>query len=247
VAAWLAGSFGRGEPDPVSDLDLNLVVCAPHHKTLCARPAMASAGSTPERLALFSRFGQPAVIHENNHNAPPGGTFTFVLYAGSALMVDWILLPKTAAQRSAETLLLFDHAGIPIQDPEGNTSASSADCRNLASRAEKASEQLAFFWMMAAVAAKYLLREDAAMVQWILEMLARALAEIDRLLAGEPYRHRRGAYAPLAPAREQQVQALQEYMERANERAAQVLALGGRVPENPAATVGILLGLAEGD
>jgi hypothetical protein len=237
LAAWLAGSFGRGEEDSFSDLDLHLVVADPQAATLCARPRMAGAGTTPERLALFGRFGKPALVHENNHNAPPGGTFTFVLYAGSALMVDWVLVPAAGARRPAETVLLFDHAGIPaLPAPAPEAPAE---------RAEKAAEQLAFFWMMAAITAKYLLRRDGGMVQWLLEMLARTLAEVDRLATGEPPLHRRGAYAELAATHTQQRQALREFMEAAEQRAPRLQALGGPVPQDPKATVAVLLGLLE--
>ena len=97
VAAWLTGSFGRKEEDTVSDLDLRLVVSDEHSPSLCARLEQVSAQTSPERYALFSQFGSPALIHENNNNAPEGGTFTFVLYADSAIMVDWTLIPHMNA------------------------------------------------------------------------------------------------------------------------------------------------------
>src|SRR5512134_2357752 len=81
VAAWLTGSYGRNEADAVSDLDLTAVVAEPHHTMLCARQEQVSHTTAAERLELFRRFGEPAIIHENNHNAPENGTFTFVLYS----------------------------------------------------------------------------------------------------------------------------------------------------------------------
>ncbi|HUF00132.1 MAG TPA: nucleotidyltransferase domain-containing protein, partial [Anaerolineales bacterium] len=77
LAAWLTGSYGRNDADEVSDLDLNIVVAEPYTKILCARQEQVSHKTTSARLELFSRFGQPAIIHENNHNAPENGTFTF--------------------------------------------------------------------------------------------------------------------------------------------------------------------------
>src|SRR3712207_2665092 len=70
IAAWLTGSYARNEADEVSDLDLNVVVAESHSKTLCAREEQVGDKTTPERLELFSRFGKPALIHENNNNAP---------------------------------------------------------------------------------------------------------------------------------------------------------------------------------
>jgi predicted nucleotidyltransferase len=74
VAAWLAGSFGRDDADAVSDLDLTVVVSDPYSERLCAHPRQVSAQTTKERFDLINKFGQPAVLYENNHNAPEGGT-----------------------------------------------------------------------------------------------------------------------------------------------------------------------------
>src|SRR5512143_811598 len=76
VAAWLTGSFGRNDADALSDLDLTLVVSDAYSGNLCKRNEQVSSQTTAERLDLFSQFGTPAIIHENNHNAPEGGTFT---------------------------------------------------------------------------------------------------------------------------------------------------------------------------
>src|ERR1044071_2193471 len=75
VAAWLTGSYGRNESDDISDLDIRIVVSQPHSKTLCARQDQVSPETTRERFELFRRFGKPALIHENNDNAPENGTF----------------------------------------------------------------------------------------------------------------------------------------------------------------------------
>ena len=88
IAGWLTGSYSRSENDKVSDLDLTLVVSDNFSKSLCTRQEQVSHKTTEERLVLFSQFGTPALIHENNNNAPEDGTFTFVLYADSAIMVD---------------------------------------------------------------------------------------------------------------------------------------------------------------
>ena len=81
VAGWLTGSLGRNDADAVSDIDINLVVLETDSSNLCQRLAQVSAQTSSERYSLLSQFGTPAVIHENNNNAPEGGTFTFVLYA----------------------------------------------------------------------------------------------------------------------------------------------------------------------
>ena len=87
VAGWLTGSLARADADSLSDIDLNLVVSAEYSSSLCSRLEPISDQTSPQRLSLFRQFGSPALIHENNHNAPEGGTFTFVLYKESAIMV----------------------------------------------------------------------------------------------------------------------------------------------------------------
>src|SRR5688572_20238766 len=104
VAVWLAGSYARNDADEVSDLDIRVVIAEPYSETLCERREQVSHTTTSERLAFFSRFGQPALIHENNNNAPEGGTFTFVLYSDSALMVDWTLMLQRNAERPFQSL-----------------------------------------------------------------------------------------------------------------------------------------------
>src|SRR5215211_919457 len=117
VAAWLTGSFAREEQDALSDIDITLEVDDPYAQVLCSRSKMVSAQTTKERYELFCLFGQPALLHENNHNAPNGGTFTFIAYDQHATMVDWILRPLTGAERPEAARLLFDKAGIPVQPP----------------------------------------------------------------------------------------------------------------------------------
>src|SRR5687767_12704993 len=93
VAGWLTGSLSR------NDIDICLVVRENDKTGLCQRFNQAGAETSPERQALFSQFGAPALIHENNNNAPQNGTFTAVLYAESSIMVDWTLIPQDNALR----------------------------------------------------------------------------------------------------------------------------------------------------
>jgi hypothetical protein len=72
-----------------------------------------------------------------NNNAPSGGTFTFVLYAGSAVMVDWIVVPQHDIERPFHSLLLLDKAAIPISPPPA--------AQDLGKSKKVAAEQWAFF------------------------------------------------------------------------------------------------------
>lgn len=181
VAAWLTGSYARGDDDAVSDIDLTVVIANAPGESLCRRGDMVTANPPAERLAFFSRFGQPANVHENNHNAPAGGTFTGVLYRPAAHVVDWTLVPHSLAQRPASARLLFERAAIPLAPPP-----EPADPALLAAQV---AEWVAFFWMMAAVTAKYLARRDLLFVQCRLEELGQLVRHVERSLTGQVYEH----------------------------------------------------------
>src|SRR5215216_4363259 len=70
IAAWLTGSFSRSEADLLSDTDMTVVVADTYSTSLCTKLDQVSAKTSPERYSLFSHLGVPALIHENNNNAP---------------------------------------------------------------------------------------------------------------------------------------------------------------------------------
>jgi predicted nucleotidyltransferase len=207
VAAWLTGSYSRNNADQVSDMDITVAIAEPHSEVLCARQEQVSHKTTPERLALFRKFGEVALIHENNNNAPEHGTFTFVLYAGSALMIDWVLIPQTYAARSSLSLLLFDKANIPV---------ASAEPEDADKNKKAVAEQYAFFWMMTAVTIKYIIRGDLVFVQSWLEVLHKLLREIERRMEGTPWlqAYVRGSVSQFQPTRQQQIAALRELIRK---------------------------------
>lgn len=201
LAAWLGGSFGRGEADEVSDIDLFVVVADAEARALCAYPALTSAGSVPARLALFTLFGEPANLHENHNNAPVGGSFSAVLYRNPPVIVDWTLVPQSVARRSPDTRLLFDRAKIPLRSPEDQGAPvaepdnllliepethGSAEEAALAERAAHISEREAFFWMLAAITAKYIQRGASDAAAEMFEFINSVVIEIEDLLDREP-------------------------------------------------------------
>jgi hypothetical protein len=240
VAGWLIGSLGREDGDAVSDIDLCLVVADAESADLCESMPSIRAGASLARLALIRRFGDPAVIHENHQNAPAGGAFVAVLYAESALVVDWTLIPASTAQRPPATKLLFDKIGIPDQPP---TPSESEEVR-----AHKAAEQVAFFWMMAAVTAKYMIRRETVAVQWMLDMLYRTVAEIERLVHGDGWQFEtQGSLAELQITPAAQMTAVRTLSDRVLALSPAVTALGGEIPAEPQATLAILLGMTGED
>ena len=239
VAAWLTGSFGRGDADSVSDLDLTVVVENPFAETLCFRAHQVGASTPPERYTLFSQFGQPHIIHENHHNAPENGSFTFVLYQETALAVDWVLRPNTNVARPALSVLLFDKADIAIEPPIAVESISQ--------RIELATEQVAFFWMMVTVTIKYLIRRDEVYFHRFLDILHGVLWDVRRLVAGEPDRWLKGSLVQLASTRETQIAAVRHSCQEMLDVMQEVEKMGGTVPVSPMSTIETLLHLAESD
>lgn len=235
LAGWLTGSFARGQADSVSDLDLTLVVVDGQRDALCARPWMVGAGTNTRRLTFFQQFGQPAVIHENQHNAPDGGSFTFVLYAGSALMVDFVFVPLSNAKRPHHAQLLFAKAEIPEEPVPARPTVPS--------RSAAASERVSFFWMMAAITAKYRARGDAVYFHQLLDTIYKVADEIEQLVSGELAGFQRGSRAPLTASPEAQAQALRQVCQRVLALMPVVERLGGHVPPAPMEAVEVLLAL----
>ena len=237
IAAWLTGSFGRHDEDDMSDLDITVVVDEAYAKSLCARPHQVWAGTTKERYALFSHFGEPNVIHENNHNAPINGTFTFVLYKETALVVDWVLRPNLDVTRPALSALIFDKANINVEPP--------VPAESLEQRIEIASENVAFFWLMAAVTVKSLVRRDEVFFHKFLDMLHGILWNVRRLVAGKPDQWIKGSLVKMAVTRELQILSVRRVCQEMMDLMPKVEEMGGIVPVSPISTIETLLHFAE--
>jgi hypothetical protein len=233
VAAWLTGSFGRKEEDSVSDIDLRLVVSDVDGQSLCMRLEQVSAQTSPERYALFSQFGSPALIHENNNNAPAGGTFTFILYAASAIMVDWTLIPHMNATRPAESRLLFEKNPIPL--------TALPEIEDLEQSRKSVTEMWAFFWMMTAVTIKYAIREDGVFVTEWTEHLHTLLYEIERRMHREPWQYKRGSRSLFQPTREKQLESIRGLCNRMLELRSEVSNFTGSEPLTPISEIQGLL------
>ena len=238
VAAWLTGSLSRHDADAVSDIDLTLVVSDSYGENLCERAEQISQQTTSKRLNLFSQFGTPALIHENNNNVPEGGTFTFTLYAKSHLMVDWVLIPQSKAYRPSQAYLLFEKSSIPIVAP-------IEELESLEQRIKQASERVAFFWMMMAITAKYLIRQDGVFVTQWLEVLNEILQDIDRLIAGKTWEYQRGSRSVLEATSEGQKQAIIKLGERMENILPELIKMGGQVSSSPMPEIKALLDLVD--
>ncbi len=215
VAGWLTGSLSRNDADELSDIDINVVVAEKDSPTLCLRATQVSAQTSPERYAIFSQFGTPALIHENNNNAPKDGTFTFVLYSESAMMVDWTLIPQSNAVRPYQSKILFDRADIPVSNPP--------EVESLEQSRKFVAEQWAFFWMMTAVTIKYIIRGDGVFVaQWI-ETLNSIIQNIERHMNRIPWSYTRGSISQLQATAKKQKETIRQLCNRMQELHSEVV------------------------
>jgi hypothetical protein len=238
VAAWLAGSYGRGQQNWTSDLDLHVVVGETYCEQLCAKPWMSGAHTTPERQALFEQFGTPVIVFEAHSNNQLGGTFTYVLYEESAHNVDWMLIPQKLAYREAQTLLLFDKFGLPPTEAVEPESQSA--------RVERLSNTVGFFWMIAAANVGTLLNGDLSEFHRNLLWMDGNIRDVEAGVRGE--------FAPYISHMHSQVFATDEaramaLRQRCNEMEClmpAVLEMGGYLPTNPRAVVEKRLDLLAG-
>lgn len=237
AAGWLTGSCARGQADALSDIDISIVVADPQSEVLCRRLEQVSSHTSPERASFFRQFGAPALIHENNNNAPEGGTFTFVLYTESTLMVDWTLIPQSKAVRPSQSKLLFDKVNVPLAPP--------LEPETLELRKKSVAETWAFFWMMAAITIKYIVRKDGVFAAHWIESLHGMVSEIERRLEGQPWHYTRGSLSSLQSTSEKQLQSIRELCNRMLALKARVSGFTGSEPLTPITEIEELLTLAQ--
>lgn len=175
VAAWLFGSWGRQTSDELSDTDLWVVVGDENCDAISA-----------ERHAYVARPGHPLLMLDAPGNAPAGGAYLMALYAGQAGVhqVDWYWQRQSDASIPQHAVVLFDRVGIPHDtrleqlDPPGKVGEQAQQ-----ERAERASQLVAYFWVMSNIAVKSVLRHQAWASVGMIEML-RGILEDVRWLVG---------------------------------------------------------------
>lgn len=159
-AAWLSGSFGRGEADAWSDLDLHLAVANSDVAQFLA-----------ERATFYRRVGDPILVQEDNaSDSQTDARFQLVLYRGP-IEVDWNIGPVDQAQRPVAFRMLIERVAIPIIRPSPLT---------VAERQAEAVHWLTFFWAMAPIAIKYCGRGEPA--AGLIDHMTRAFIALWRLV-----------------------------------------------------------------
>lgn len=108
IAAWLAGSRGRGTADCLSDIDIWLAVEDDAIGTISADPLAFVHAIAP----TIMRISAPSI-------ALPGGVFLLTwMQAGAEFeQVDWYWVPTSTAPCPSQTKLLFERQSMPVVNP----------------------------------------------------------------------------------------------------------------------------------
>jgi predicted nucleotidyltransferase len=234
VAAWLAGSLGRGDADAYSDIDLWVVVLD---------AAMAGVGEGRRRFVEV--LGRPILISEAPQNAPPGGAYLWTFYPGEygPQHVDWNWLPETGARIPADVQVLFDKVGLsPAPGPQRVPSTGEELPAAL-------TQECAFFWGMCAVVAKYIARRRRFDVLNLMNLVAGISDKIRWLLGdGEMKSYRENLWdeVPLLTGLEDPLGLLRRLAVNMElEISPKVEAAGGQVPRAAIAQVKELFRVVE--
>ena len=192
LAAWLVGSFGRGD-DPWGSAWVQAVVADEQIDTFILA-----------RRENVAQPGAPLLVVEAPQNAPPGGAYLMALYDGEAgpYEVDWYWQARTGAQAPSDAHILFDRVGIPPsgRPNEFNNSEAPPALRKAqeamsptARRAEEGRNIVSLFWAMLLISASHIAREPAGGDVPFLPMLHSLIGDTQRFV-GLPRE------APPAPA-----------------------------------------------
>lgn len=164
--AWLSGSFGRGEEDEWSDLDLHVAVEDEHLTEFLA-----------DRPARYAAVADPVLVQdEMPSNSQEGGVYQLVWFAGG-VHVDWNVGPASRAAKPLAHRLLFEHRPFEIVSPP----ALDGQARN-----REARQQLTFFWTMAPIAIKCVSRRKSAAAAGMIGLLTNALIRLRHLTNRAP-------------------------------------------------------------
>lgn len=170
-AAWLHGSFGRGEADDLSDLDLWVAV---------------SGLPVAEAAAMFS--GHAALADsligakQSFDIAPPGGGFLASQHEGrrGSLEIDWSWQPQSALSLPAQAKVLLRPSG---QNPLAAVPSLPGVKLDRGIGESPVEGGLWFTWLMIGVAAKRLARDprsDMALMLYPRPALEDVVALLDR-------------------------------------------------------------------
>jgi len=223
LAAWLVGSFGRGN-DPWGSAWVQVVVADEQIDTFIRT-----------RRGNAARPAEPLLVVEAPQNAPPGGAYLMALYDGEAgpYEVDWYWQARSGAQIPSDGHVLFDRIGLP---PSGRLNEfnhsdtppalreAQAAMTSAARRADEGRNTVSLFWAMLLISASHIARGPVGDDVPFLPMLQNLLGDT-RQFIGLP---RESAPTPTAP--DARLAALRQIGARMEALMPQVAAEGVDVP-----------------
>jgi len=171
-AAWLFGSLGRRTADELSDLDLFAVVQDEQVKAMVA-----------EHRAYAAGIGETVMMLEAPQNAPEGGGYLMVYYAGprGPHQVDWYWQPQSRAAIPTDARLLFDRVGLP----RGSAPTMFLSRPAVSSITDQPAHFIGFFWAMLLITAKHAVRAPRAERMELLHYAVGSLHRAQRWLGQE--------------------------------------------------------------
>jgi hypothetical protein len=104
----------------------------------------------------------------------------------------------------------------------------------------------AFFWMMAAITIKYILRKDDVFAAHWIESLHGMVREIERHLDRKPWHYTRGSLSSLQSTTEKQLKSIREICNQMLALKDKISEFTGTEPLTPTAEIEELLTLAQG-
>jgi len=186
-AAWIRGSFGRGEADYVSDIDVHVAV-----------DDRRFPSGEEERLKFVGSVRRPLLTQDAGW-APVGGFNWCVLYPANAgaLEVDWMVWPASVAEIAPPAVVLFNRGAVP--------NSGFGDYRILQNPGPPRDPDImwahcqASVWLFIFIAVKYLVRGADDAVFRMVELADAQLAQLRVLLGRDarPASRRRSAKASL--------------------------------------------------
>jgi hypothetical protein len=161
AAAWLTGSLGKGNADEWSDIDLWIGV-----------DDVALSDVLATQTQIVSAVGTPILIEEAPQNAPAGGGYMAVLYAGSVapLTVDWYWVGASSARLPSDSRVLFMRANVLAETIAPPLTPTEHEQVALA--------KSAFIWMMIGITAKKIARRQSWAALRLIEMTRLAVEEV---------------------------------------------------------------------
>lgn len=212
VAAWLTGSLGRGEGDEFSDLDMRVVVADAYIQEI-----------VDQRRHFVTQIEEAVLFVEAPQNAPDSGGYLMAHYDAPVAphQVDWSWQPLSLATRPNETLLLFDHIGLPSSDKP----MVFRQGKPVKEIVERPLHFISFFWAMLMITGKHIVRFPWAEEMDLLPYVLGSIQQTQHFVGLES-----GLEVPPQHTPSSKLQILRQLAVQMQQLMPEVVGRGGQVP-----------------